>query len=588
MLTAGLRLYYCSESGVDNDKLMLGRRGMRKEVFAALQADQFDVYAREAAKSIEVEGADNFWTELAAMHPKQINLVDVLNKWPPGRDYQLITVLIPVLAYLPQLTQEDYRKLLEVIALRNASAYSVAERVAKHLGRDHALALDFAEEMEAGQEVTEALQMAWAESFAAGAPRVASVYILGYFEEHRRLPTEVKLLLLGLPESELLEQSAFVALGEAMTDAVMHPPAQDQYVWLTLVKLALIVPYASDKLMEAVNSGRVDAGRALAGALTRLDAPEWSVRKLPLQNVLGSLVESAMSDESALAYIDHVIAVLMVREHAKAQALVFLGSLGVKNEDFTEILHAAFQAAFRDEAGFTTLLTKLLLQQGANFNAIKHLIRFYQIEGNPVRLDDETIIAADTQRLVKLVRRILSLTFHGPTMCMYAGEILRISGLGQTGQHLGIQMFKEIYAEYPGAAEDYLREKVKEVGADTPAGAIYNDFMDHILEWREFLNKLPEVKELRATEQERIALNSLGSRVNRDIQRGAEEQSIFASIVSKSVIVQGSRFAAYIDDRPPMVTQMFESSHSIELPSSELADPLRGLIRRRKLLGDAQ
>lgn len=173
-------------------------------------------------------------------------------------------------------------------------------------------------------------------------------------------------------------------------------------------------------------------------------------------------------------------------------------------------------------------------------------------------------------------------------MCMYAGEILRISGLGQTGQHLGIQMFKEIYAEYPGAAEDYLREKVKEVGADTPAGAIYNDFMDHILEWREFLNKLPEVKELRATEQERIALNSLGSRVNRDIQRGAEEQSIFASIVSKSVIVQGSRFAAYIDDRPPMVTQMFESSHSIELPSSELADPLRGLIRRRKLLGDAQ
>jgi len=561
---------------------------MNEDVFAALQDGQFDTYARGATQLLDGDGRDSFWLELAAMHPQKIDVIDALTKWPQGRAYQLSAVLIPVLGYFSELTQVDYRKLLGVIALRNASAYSLIVETAKHLGRDHTLALEFASEMEAGKDFTEEVQIAWAESFATGAPQVAAEYVLGYFEVNRRLPTAVKLLLLGLPESELLEQSKFSELGEAMTDAAISPPAQDQYVWLTLVKLALVAPKASDKLMEAVNLGHVDAGRALAGALTRLDSPEWSVRKLPLQNVLESLVANAMSDEGALSYIDHVVAVLIVREHAKSQALAFLERLGVRNEDFTEILPASYQAAFRDEAGFVTLLTKLLLQQGANFKAIKHLIQFYQIESKAVRLDDEVIVAASTERLVKLVRRVLSLTFHGPTLCKYAGEILRISRLGKTGQHLGIQMFQEIYAEYPGAAEVYLLEKVKEVDAHTPAGTIYKDFMEHILEWREFLNKLPELKELRATEQERIALRNLRSRVNRDIQKEAEEQSIFASIDSKSVIVQGNRFAAYVDDRPPMVTQMFESSHSIELPSSELADPLRGIMRRRKLLGDAQ
>jgi len=561
---------------------------MNTEAIAALKVGQIDTYMAEADKAIDGENADDFWKELAAQHPQQLNVVDALNQWPDDRDYHLDGYLIPVLAILPALSEEDYRKLLTFLSHRGGSSYSVLSALAKHIGNAPALAIEFGAELEAGQEVTETLQIAWAESFATGASRVAAEYVIGYFQKHGRLSFAVKALLLGLPDSELSAHEEFVASGVAMVDAVMSPLGQDSFVWLTLVKLSLVVPHASETLMNAVNSGDLHATQALIGALTRLDASEWGVQKIALQSVLSSLFLASIKDKNAISRFEHVLAVLFAREQSKKPALSFLSTLGAMREDCTEILPGAFDAVFRDKDGFSVLLTGWLLLPGANFDAISHLIGFYHSHGGVVRLDDDLILAADVQRLVKLVRRILALTYYGPTLCAYAGEILRIDELGQTGLNFGIEMLNEIYMEFPGAAEDYLKQRVKEVHAKTPAGKIYRNFLQAIQKWREVLDGLPRLKELRASSMENTALNNVKYRVSRDIHKGAEKKSIFGSLFSKSTILQGASFAAYNRNGPPIVTKMIQSSHSMELPSSELADPLRGLLRRRSFLGDAE
>jgi hypothetical protein len=569
-------------------KIQGKERRMTTDAFSALKAGQFDAYVAEANKVLVRQVGDAFWKELAAQHPRSINIVDVLSSWPKEKDYEADTVLIPVLAHLPTISKEDYRKLLAIISAKNPSSYSVVGPVAEHVGRNPALALEFAQELEAGCQGSEAVQMAWADTFSSGAPRAAADYVLGYFQRHGRLPAPMKMLLLGLPDTELLEQLVFAGMGNALVDATVNPPGQDEYVWLTVVKLGIVVPYASNVLLQTVNAGNLEAIRALAGALTRLDAAEWGAQKLPLRGIIESLVEASASDQATTSRMDHVIALLISRQAGRRSALEFLATLGTKENDFTQILPSAFQAAFRDKEGFSVLLTRWLLQPGANFNSISHLIAFYHANSGAVHLDDDLILAADTQTLVKLVRRVLTLTFYGPSMCEYAGEILRIEGLGQTGLNLGAQMFNEIFTDYPGAAEDYLRAKVKEVKKGVPAAEIYRGVLANILKWRRFLNRLPKVDELRASELENIAVSSVKSRMNRDIRKGAEEKSFFASFFSKSTIVQGERFATYNRSGPPIVTPMIQSSHSIELPSSELADPLRGLIRRNRLLGDAK
>ena len=561
---------------------------MSADAFAALKAGQFDAYIAEAKKALDGEGRDTFWKELAAQHPQHINVMDVLSTWPSERDYEIDTVLSPVLAYFPIINREEFRKLLEIISVRHGWAYSVLTEVAKYLGRNSALAIEFAEEMETGNEIDNAIRMAWAETFSSGAPRTASEYFASYFRSHGRLPAEMKMLLLGLPESELSEQRAFAEMGDALVNAIISPADQDEYVWLAVVKLGSVVPYASDVLIQAVISCNLNAVRALAGALTRLNAAEWGAQKLSLEGVLESLVLASTNDKDATSRIDHVISMLISRQATKKSALEFLTTLATKDDDFTQIFPSAFQAVFRDRTEFSVLLTNWLLQPRANFDAISHLIEFHHSQGGSVNLDDKLILAADLPRLVKLIRRVLVLTFYGPSMCEYAGEILRIEGLGQTGLNLGVQMLNEIYSEYPGAAEDYVRKKVEKVDKGTPVGAIYQGFLEHILKWRDFLHDLPDVAELRASSLENTALNNVKNRVSRDIHKGAEEKSVFASLVSKSTIVQGARFAAYNRNGPPSVAKMVRSSHSFELPSSELADPLRGLIRRHRLLGDAE
>ncbi|MCY1551252.1 hypothetical protein D9M68_875690 [compost metagenome] len=149
-------------------------------------------------------------------------------------------------------------------------------------------------------------------------------------------------------------------------------------------------------------------------------------------------------------------------------------------------------------------------------------------------------------------------------------------------------MLQVLFDEYPAATDKFLKEKAKACSRSAPEARSYRAVYASVLRWRRVLERLPALQELRPTDNELHILRTLKSRLNREILRGAAERSIFANMVSSAHVAQGRKVVIRTPHGSPQVVAMGEASHSIELPSSELADPMRGHLNRIQLLRDAR
>jgi hypothetical protein len=145
-------------------------------------------------------------------------------------------------------------------------------------------------------------------------------------------------------------------------------------------------------------------------------------------------------------------------------------------------------------------------------------------------------------------------------------------------------MLNEAFAEYPAATLEFLESRTGSLVDGAPSARMYREFLEHASGWREVLASLPRLNELRPTDTQLYALHGVRQRMNREIMRVAEERSIFAAMTTRVQIAQGRRFASHTTFGPAQVVDMQEASHSVELPSSELADPVGGMLRRAKAL----
>ena len=206
----------------------------------------------------------------------------------------------------------------------------------------------------------------------------------------------------------------------------------------------------------------------------------------------------------------------------------------------------------------------------------------------PVVLDEVAFAAQTPERRVKAARRLLALMHHGPTLCHFCELIATMSMLGSERFNLSGEMLDNAFLEYPGATEEFLRDKTSTLSPSAPETQVFQGIYANVLQWRSVLEKLPNRKELRPSDAVFQVLRARKRRINREIMRVAAEQSIFASLCTNVHMAQGRKFASHTPFGAPQITQMAESSHMVELPSSELADPMRGQIERNNLLRNAR
>lgn len=557
---------------------------MIQDAISALTSRDFNEYIKLAREVLETPTEEAFWQELAAQHPESINFIDVLLAWPKNKLFTSTSVLVPVLSRLKTLAFDDYKKLLEFFA-GNDEANFLAAVLAEVVAKSPALPLEFAAALTTPPQESSKVLFVWAQSFVSGAPSEAAEYLLSNFQSNGRLVMPARLVLLSYDEDFLANHAGLSKIATQIADSVLLPDERGEDSWRVVVKLVQTSGHASDVLMSAVAAQNLEAVGALGGALSRLKVPEFGARKLPLADVIVQFVKGGAADKKACNYADHVVAMLLHREKTHRVALDFLISLGAQKRNAVDAFQAAFNSLFGTQDEFAQVLTKWLLVPRANTDAIASLLSMYGGHESNVRLDEALVLAADKRSVFRAARRILALSFNGNTMCLFAAELLRIDGLGEFGLQVGEGMLVDIYSEYPGGTRRFVSERLKTVDKKTPSGKVYKHVYAKILKWQALLAKLPKVPELSPTDRERYAVFQADTRWQREIQIDAESKSFFMSMYpSKNVIIQGGRFASHEETRAPIIAPMGSIEHSIELPISERADPMGGLMRRLDLL----
>lgn len=555
------------------------------EIVSVLREGRWGDYESLVRGLLDGENKDQLWEMIAATHPAELNLINILSNWPQELGRSACNYFLPAIGKLRALELADALRLLE-FASHLESSYRLipAETLRPHIAKRPALGTEIGEHLRAARTSDEASQRIWAGAFATAAPKEAANYAISLLADADPDSQLLALLVLFLPTESPEVRTALVAREKDVADFLYGSASQvGQVAWAALTSVAEVSASAMRYLLAALDAGEQQAAIAMSNTLYRVKSSAVGVTGEPLERIVQRLLAIGLENEQVRAHVDQGIESLLFRDSVRPHAVSCLHDLCTAEGKVTEIFGATFRGLSENSGDFACILTAWLLRSDANFQAIESLLSRCTTQQAPVGLDTSAFVATSTERRVKAARRLLALTHHGPTLCQFIASLAEMTALGPERFDLASQMLNEVFAEYPGATEEFLRAKVKVYPRSDPVAPVYRGVYANVLRWRRVLARLPVLKELRPTDSELHALRTMRRRMNRDILRGATEHSVFANIVTSVHVAQGRRFASHNRFGSPQVVEMRQASHSVELPSSELADPMRGLLQRLSL-----
>lgn len=432
----------------------------------------------------------------------------------------------------------------------------------------------------------------WASSFVSALPGEAAKAVVGLPADSPKAREVIALLverLQPLPEViAALRTHEDDLLGKLLQDA---PTSGVEYSanWAAVRALAHFHVPAMGALLTAARSGHTPALIALANWLPLLKSPAVGATNLPVGELLGLLLQQAASDmDFAQRVLDDNISALFYNDSLRCTALQALHRLMTFEADVAHVFEDVFSAVADNRADFATLLTTWLLSSDAKLTAVRSLLSMCMSRIGPVTLDAGLFMAAPSDRQVIACRRLLNLTMDGDVLCGFIGILAEDPALQPQGLAYARQMLPAAMDEYPGATEKFLRARTQGGNRGQPFSPLYRSVLATALQWRRVLKQLPRRGELVPTDSQRQALRAMQQRRAQAIIRSAREQSVFLAAVTSVHTAQGRRWVTYTEQGVSSISAMASQSHAIELPSSELSDPLGALIRRRGALRASQ
>ena len=92
------------------------------------------------------------------------------------------------------------------------------------------------------------------------------------------------------------------------------------------------------------------------------------------------------------------------------------------------------------------------------------------------------------------------------------------------------------------------------------------------------IDEVGDVVELQPTIEQRHAVAMKDRDRNRDIQKAAYKQSVFASLMTRQTLLYGRKSLSIIHgmdgEQHPQITELTEHSYSFELPRLSVIDPV--------------
>lgn len=556
-------------------------------VVAALRDDHREQYEALVAAFPRGEASRGLWKAIGNAHGKDFDLFERLSTWPTASVSVALHRLMPAVEHVPSLTLADATRFLQFAArVESSFSYRVSEQLKPHIALNPELGKYLGESLRLREVTGDCATRVWAGSFSNAAPLQAALFALNLLEgasgDAVLLATLLQYLLVRDLEVTALLQPHEVKLAAVLVEAA---PTVGRDAWFALTAIAGFSPAAMCVLQEAVTSGDVPALVAVANWLHQVSTPTVGATEMPLEELVKCLLRHAVENSDVRRWVDSGVGSLLHHGSLRGIVVSCVAELGRVNADVVELFGETFDELCEKPADFTVLLTEWLLAEDVTLNAIRSLLSRCVAQRAPAGLDAKTFVAAPPERKVAAMRRLMAMTHNGPVLCLFIASLAETPAMQPHGLELAAHMLNEAFSEYPGATLEFLQSRTRPVARNEPFADVYRGVYANALLWRRVLSRLPQLNELRPTDTQRHALRAMRQRMNRDIMRVAQERSIFAALATSLHLKQGRRFASHNVHSAPQVVDMQHASHSIELPSSELADPVGGMLRRARALG---
>lgn len=559
------------------------------EAVLALQEGRWDDYLAAIYPRLRSD-KEQLWRDLAAVHPTSVNLIALLPTFSKDQALDVCHRFLPAIGVLPSFSQEDALSLLEYAESIDVShRFGPGQQLGLQIRAHNELGVSLGDILRARGAQTEAARRTWALAFASGAPQVAAHYALGLIGDNLQdvqlLGSLIDFLPMSSPDvcAKLLPHQVQIA------DLLKKYTAEfPEASWSAIASFSKISARAADHLIEAINAGDVVAAVKTAWTLYGVDTPTYGSSSAPLESVVTRLLEIGVAHADSRASIDQPVSSLLLHDALRPLVVASLVELCALPANVVEMFGETFRGVTSHPTAFATLMSEWLLRSGAYLPSIRSLISLCTTDQASAALDGAAFQAHGERDTLAAVRRILATTHHGPTLCQFIAAIADMHQLGNARFDLAGQMLNLSFAEYPGATEEFLKERTRLNQRSHAAAPVYREVYANVLRWRRVLTKLPPLKEIRATDAETQTIRALKRRFQREVMRVAAEKSVFAEIFSTANVAQGRRFATHSRFGAPQMATMTQTSHYVELPSSELADPMGGELARMKFLENAR
>lgn len=555
-------------------------------ILDALRAERFDVYESLAAAYAKPDSKDDLCSALAEAHGTALDLFERLQAWPTDGIRAAMRLLMPAIENVRSMSDSDGARFLEFgQRVPQSFRHGVAELLRTHVARSPNLGEQLGELLRRDSVKGEGSTRIWASAFAGGAPVEAGQYAVMLCAGSAGDVALMAVLLQFLPVANEEIRAAIVPAEASLTHALtsMAPMPNDD-AWHALTAIADVSAAAMNALQQAVAAGNANAISAMSHWLHTVTSPTLGATAVPAGHLVAYLLRHAIHDAQLRSVVDSAIAGMLYRTSLRPAVLQCIGDLRRVDEDLDELFPETMNGICEQPGDFTRILTEWLLAEDVAFAAVRSLLTLCSQQRAQVSLDPVAFAAVGVDRKVIAARRLLALTNNGPVLCQFIACLAELPALQPDGLNMAAQMLNEAFAEYPSATEEFLMTRTRAAGRRESFAPVYRTVYANVLRWRLVLRRLPQLNELRPTDAQLHALRAMRQRVNREIMRGAAERSVLATIFTNIHLAQGRRFATHTAHGAPQVSEMQQASHSIELPSSELADPVGGMLRRARTL----
>ncbi len=558
------------------------------------QGDEFLAWLACVKDVIESLPPDEAFPALGKLHGCGHDVYSMLASTGESNDEQRakVKLLLPAVAHASPCTVDEGLKVLRFADITTVGyRFEIAEQLkSQFAGRDE-LAVQLGNALIDGTAGGEAAMWVWAGAFAGASPEAALHFSTEAIGRSNRATLLGAILLTFFNRKSPLVREAWLAHEKQLVAGVLkciegHP--LEYVLWRVLTILADVLPAACDEVVKVLSHGPEMGLEAVANWLTVSSTPAVFASNLPLEDVLRSLLGHSSTMESLRKALDQDLDHLLGQDATKDVAETVFSELGTQFIDVRAMYPDATSALADDPQRFARFFTRWLVQPNTAPQPT-HSLMSQSISGHAlISLDAATFSTADFAGRKRLMRRLLAWAVNGPLLCQFAAQLAETPEMQPDGLKIALGMFEHFFPDYPNLTEEFLKQRLDSIPAESEAAQMYRMLHDSAREWGQTLANLPDLKELRIPDVKHFALRQIHSDRNRDINRRAKDLSFFGAFVLSLHIKQGRRYVTRRASGVSEIVEMQSMEHSIDLPSSEVADPVGGWLERLRLIGGAK